>query len=204
MQGIERIHGCAPRQAAPLVMPDLYRIVETIDHSVRGLRDRAILLVGFFGGLRRSEITGLELADLELSELGVRLTIQRSKTDQAGRGRSVVLPRRPDALCPMRALQAWIGVRTGPGGKLFYRLDQAGMSSLHPGTVAEIVKARVAAVGQQPACFSGHSLRAGLITSAMLARTDATLIARQTGHRTQQSLSAYARPAMGLALPAIA
>jgi integrase len=203
MAGIERTHGCSVRQASPLNIPELYRVIQGIDQTPQGLRDRAILLIGFFGALRRSEIASLNLADLEFSQLGIRVMIRRSKTDQGGWGRLVVVPSRSDALCPAHALEAWIRVRVGPGTRLFYRLDQAGMSTLHPGTVSDIVKARVGAVGLQASAVSAHSLRAGLVTSAMLARVDNALIPKQTGHRSLQSLAIYVRPAIGLALPEI-
>jgi integrase len=201
MRGIERTHGHPPRQARPLCLSDLARIMSTIDDTPRGRRDRAILLAGFFGGLRRSELVGLDLSDLSFSDLGACLAIQRSKTDQTGMGRTVLLPRRPDALCPVSALLAWEAVRGEQPGKLFFRMDQACIMTLHPGTVSEIVRSRAFAAGLKATSISSHSLRAGLVTSAMTAGRDGALIARQTGHRSQQSLSIYARPLVGLALP---
>lgn len=204
MHGIERKHGTAPRQAAPLLIEDLARIVATMGCTDVDLRDRAILLVGFFGALRRSEIVALELADLVEVERGVRLMIRKSKTDQSGKGRSLLLARRSDCLCPVWALLDWIAAAHVQQGPLFLRLDRGGvLRPLHGEVISLIVKKRTAAIGLDPTAFSGHSLRAGFVTSAMLAGADAPLIARQTGHRSQQALSAYVRPKEGLSLPSV-
>jgi integrase len=203
LQGIERKHGTAVQQVAPLVIDDLARIVATMGTSLTELRDKAILLVGFFGALRRSEIVALDVTSLMPIPAGLAIAIIRSKTDQAAAGRVVQLPARDDALCPVNAIGAWLsasGVRDDP---LFRQLSERAEQNnvrLGAGEVAKVVKRYAGMIGLDAAKFSGHSLRAGFVTSAALAGVDIALIARQTGHRTQQSLAAYARPAAPPAL----
>lgn len=197
MQGIERKHGAPPTQAAPLLIGDLARIVASLAHSPGELRDRAILLVGFFAALRRSEIVALDIEDIEETATGMLVTVRRSKTDQTGRGRVVHLAQRNDALCPAGALRAWLSVLGSRAGPLFRRSPFADDSSprrMSAMTVARIVKEHVGHVDLDPRLFSGHSLRAGFATSAALAGFDALLIARQTGHRSNRALGAYVRP----------
>jgi integrase len=197
VQGIERKHGRAVQQAAPLLIDDLARIVAIMGTSDRDLRDRAILLVGFFGALRRSEIVALDVASLIPTPAGLAIVIVRSKTDQTAAGRVVQLSARDDALCPVSAISAWLSASGARDGPLFRRLSERAEQNnvrLGAGEVAKVVKRYAEQIGLDAGRFSGHSLRAGFVTSAALAGVDIALIARQTGHRTQQSLAAYARP----------
>jgi integrase len=197
VQGIERKHGTAVLQAAPLVIDDLALIVASLGQSPRELRDKAILLVGFFGALRRSEIVALDVASLMPTPAGLAIAITRSKTDQAAAGRVVQLPSRDDVLCPVSAIGAWLSASGARDGPLFRQLSERAEQNgvrLGAGEVAKVVKRYAGLIGLDASKFSGHSLRAGFVTSAALAGVDISLIARQTGHRTQQSLAAYARP----------
>jgi integrase len=195
VQGIERKHGTAVAQAAPLLIDHLASIVAVMGTSGRDLRDRAILLVGFFGALRRSEIVALKVSSLAQTSGGLALLVTRSKTDQTGHGRTVHLHARSDALCPVQALADWLSASGIRDGAVFRQVDAGVLEHrLSDRAVATIVKHWAAAAGLPAERFSGHSLRAGFATSAAMAGFDATLIARQTGHRTQQALSAYVRP----------
>jgi integrase len=189
MQGIDRRHGIQVRRVAPLLLTDLIRIAGELGPPPVDRRDAALLLVGFFGALRRSELVQLRRADLKLSGQGIEITIRRSKTDQLSRGRTIKLPSRPDAACPRAALEAWLQI--APAHTYIY----GGMPEHHldPRTVARIVKRRVAQIGLDPVQYSGHSLRAGFATSAALAGWNMALIASQTGHRSQQVLAQYVR-----------
>jgi integrase len=198
MQGIDRVHSGPQHQVSPLLIEDLARIIARMGDTLMDVRDRALLLVGFFGALRRSEIVALDFTDISATDIGIRLTIRKSKTDQTAKGRSVFLKRRQDALCPARALTAWILAVGHCGGPLFpnrRRDELGGIHALSDKAVSLIVKRHVAAIGLDPVRFSGHSLRAGFATSAALAGVDATIIARQTGHRSQQMVATYVRPA---------
>lgn len=125
-QGIRRVQGVAQNQKAPLLPADLRRIAGFVPTSLAGTRDRALLLVGFAGALRRSELVGLDVEDLQFREEGLSVTVRRSKTDQEGQGRQVGVPYGSDpATCPFRAVRAWVrdsGISGGPslssGGSL--------------------------------------------------------------------------------------
>ena len=189
LRGIVRRHERPPRQAAPLMIADLERICEVMGGGYLTLRDRALLLIGFFAALRRSEIATLDFRDVEQRPGGLLLKIRRSKTDQVGRGRFVFVSARPDALCPAAALRDWAAI-VGADGPLFRTSSGQRVSDR---TVARVVQRWAVYAGLQ-GHFSGHSLRAGYATSAALSGTDVTRIARQTGHRSIQALSTYVRP----------
>jgi integrase len=201
MHGIERTHGTAPRQAMPLLVQDPKRIIASLGDTPIDVRDRTLLLVGFFGALRRSELVTLTVENIDVTDKGVRLFIPKSKTDQTGKGRVVRLQLREDTLCPVEALKEWLRRRSVSEGYVFARPGSSVSSSvghLTGDAVSLIVKRRVFAIGLDPARYSGHSMRAGFATSAALAGIDATLIARQTGHRSQQMVATYVRPDIGI------
>ncbi len=108
MRGIRRVHGAPQRQVAPILVEDLKAMVTPLGADLRDLRDRALLLVGFAGAFRRSELVAINCTNLEWAPEGLIVTLPRSKTDQAGRGRLVAIPRGSPDLCPMEALGAWL------------------------------------------------------------------------------------------------
>lgn len=203
VQGIRRTHGTKPQQVEPLMIEDVGRIASSLGMASRERRDRAILLLGFFGALRRSEIVALDLDALTITERLVKVIVRRSKTDQTAAGRVVVLAARDDALCPVRALAEYIQGSIWSEGPLFFNVASGGgpRRRMSDRTVARIVKRLAARVGLDARRFGGHSLRAGFATSAALCGFDVPAIARQTGHRTMQALSAYVRTAEGPVLP---
>lgn len=188
MQGIERHHGLQVRRVSPLLLTDLAQIVGQLNDTPTDRRDAAILLVGFFGALRRAEIISIRRDDVSVSDTGVTLRIRRSKTDQTCVGRTLELSRRNDQLCPRIAVDAWMRIRQN-GVYLF----GSGDKHLSDRAVARIVKFRVARAGLDPHNYSGHSLRAGFATSASLAGWNIALIASQTGHKSPQVLAKYVR-----------
>jgi integrase len=130
---------------------------------------------------------------------GLEVTLRRSKTDQEGRGRLVALPYSgtPD-LCPVRALRAWLDAAAVTGGPVFREVNRHGQvqaGALTGHTVARLVKRAAVAAGLDPAAYSGHSLRAGFVTAAKLARKDEASIMRQTGHRSVAMVRKYDRRA---------
>jgi integrase len=199
MAGIRRTLGTAQRQVAPLLRPQIRAIVEALPATLKGQRDRALLLVGFFGAFRRSELVGLGVEDLRFTPEGLEVTLRRSKTDQEGAGHTKALPYAANpSLCPVRALRAWLDAAGIKGGPLFREVNRHGQVSaaaLSGRSVARIIKATAAAAGLEAAEFSGHSLRAGFATQAAQAGRSERAIQRQTGHRSLTILRRYIRDA---------
>jgi hypothetical protein len=137
------------------------------------------------------------VSDLEWVDGGVVVTIRQSKTDQEGQGQEVGIPYGSSPkTCPVRALRAWLEAAGISSGPMFRRVDQwghVGANALHPGTVADVVKRRVSVLGLDPADFAGHSLRAGLATSAAQNGASELAIMAQTRHRSTASLKRYIR-----------
>jgi integrase len=162
-----------------------------------GLRDRALLLLGFAGAFRRSELVGLDVTDLELSSGGLVVTLRRAKTDQEGRSRRVGIPYgSSERTCPVRSLQAWLDSARISDGPVFRSLDKfqrVQNRRLSDKAVARIVKRRAAAVGLDPARYAGHSLRAGLATSAAAGGASERVIMAQAGHRSADMVRRYIR-----------
>lgn len=199
-QGIRRERGTAPRQVSPIVASDLAEIIAAIDTgTVIGVRDRSLLLVGFGAALRRSELAALGVRDVTVEDRGIVIHVRRSKTDQEGTGRDIGIPRRIGrGLRPIDALTRWLRVSRIDDGPLFRRVDrygQIGARALQPGSIAKIIKRRAEAVGIDPNSVSGHSLRAGLVTSAATAGKPLESIMGQSGHASTSSVLRYVRRA---------
>lgn len=195
-RGIKRVHGKAQWQAAPLTLDELSEVLAGIGGDLRGLRDRALLLLGFAGAFRRSELVGLDRNDLETAPQGLVAHIRRSKTDQTSAGRRVGIPEGVGQLRPVAALRAWLAAIPADNGPLFRRVDRHRnvlSQRLSGEAVSLIVKDRVAATGLDPVRYSGHSLRAGFATSAALAGVAGWRIRKQTGHASDAMLSRYIR-----------
>lgn len=196
MRGIRRSRGTAQVQAKPLLRDDLFLALDRMDDNIRSLRDRALLLLGFAGGFRRSELVGLDVADLENVRQGLVVTLRRSKTDQEGHGRRIGIPLGRTRHCPVTALGNWIATANISDGPLFRSVDRHGHVSadrLSGEAVCLIVRERLAAVGINPAGYSGHSLRAGFVTSAAQVGVANHKIRAQTGHASDAMLSRYIR-----------
>jgi len=198
-KGIKRTHGTAQAQKAPLLTAGLRTVVGTLPDRLIGTRDRALLLVGFAGAFRRSELVGLNREDIEFSTDGLVVTLRRSKTDQDGQGRKVGLPygSNPDT-CPVRSLRAWLDASGIEAGPMFRHVNRHG--HMQPGrlsgaAVALVVKRHAGAAGLDASKFSGHSLRAGLATSAAIAGASDRSIMNQTGHRSLNMVRRYIRDA---------
>lgn len=196
--GIRRAKGTAPTQKAAIRVEDLRRMVEALPtDTLQGLRDRALLLVGFAGAFRRSELVGLDMADVETVSQGLVVHIRRSKTDQEGHGRAVGIPwGRHASTCPVRAYMAWLEASGIASGPIFRPIDRHGNVQpvrLSDRAVAMIVKRAAEVAGLDPTRYSGHSLRAGLATSAAAAGVEERLIMAQTGHRSEKMVRRYIR-----------
>lgn len=198
--GIRRAKGTAQRQVAPIVTEHLRAIVGALQlDTLAGLRDRALLLVGFIGAFRRSELVGLNVEDLTPTAEGFVVTLRRSKTDQEGEGETKAIPYGANAeTCPARALRAWLdaaGITSGPVFRAVNRHGQVSARRLSDRAVALIVKRSVEAVGLDASRFSGHSLRAGFATAAARAGASERDIARVTHHKSDRVLRRYIRDA---------
>ena len=172
MRGVKRTRGIAQREAKPLLREDLFRVVDAMGDGVKDARDRALLLIGFAGGFRRSEIVALNCDDVERVRQGLVVTLRRSKTDQEGAGRKVGIPFGRTRHCPVLALDRWLAAAGIDAGPVFRPVDRHGRVAserLSGEAVSLVVKERVAAAGIDPIGFSGHSLRAGFATSAVQA-----------------------------------
>lgn len=204
MKGIRRQLGVAPKQVAALDPEQLLAMVEALDFSdrrfLRSVRDHALLLVGFAGGFRRSEIASIALEDVKETTQGYMVHLRRSKTDQEGAGRLVGVPRGRDSrTCPARRLRVWLDHRGRDPGALFCAISRNGLQpvpSQHiaPRTVARIVQRTAKAAGIDD-WVAGHSLRAGLVTSAAKARKPLHAITAQTGHKSVDMVLRYIRQA---------
>lgn len=199
LRGIRRTHGMAPHQKQPLLVEDLGAALPR-GTSPRAVRDRALLLLGFAAALRRSELVGLDVADLAPCAEGLIVTLRRSKTDPEAEGVLVGVPRaRRARLCAVRALDAWralLAAAERDVGPLFRPVNRhggIGTGRLSTNAVAELVKEAAARAGLDPDAFGGHSLRAGFATSAVAAGLAEHDIMRQTRHRSVQSFRGYVR-----------
>lgn len=198
MRGIKRVKGTAQDQARPLLREDLFILLDALGDDARGKRDRALLLIGWAGGFRSSELVGLDLPDIEEVREGLVLHLRRSKTDQTGQGRKIGIPLGRTRHCPVAALSAWLGVLNKDEGPIFRPVDCHGNvqpDRLCSDAVSTILRNRLAIAGIDPEGYSGHSLRAGLATSAIKAGVPTYKVRAQTGHASDLMLSRYVRDA---------
>ena len=197
MKGIRRVKGTAQAGKAPTLTADIRAMVAALSSSPIGDRDRALLLLGFAGAFRRSELVALDVADLQFNRQGVVVTLRRSKTDQEGQGRAIGIPHGANAAtCPVKALRAWLkaaGIDEGPIFRPVNRHGHIAPARLSAGAVADVVKRCAQAAGLDPDNYAGHSLRAGLATSAAAAGVSERAIMAQTGHRSVAIARRYIR-----------
>jgi len=197
LRGVRRKNGKPQRQAAPLLKADLLSILPLMT-GTSGLRDRALILLGFGAALRRSELVGLDVQDLEFVREGVVIILRRSKTDQEGQGRKIAVPYGRSVACPVKAVRAWLDAAPITSGPVFRPVGKSGAigpDRLTAQSVALIVKKYAEAAGLPAATFSGHSLRSGLVTSAAQAGVAVHQIMAQTGHRSVDMVNRYIRDA---------
>ncbi|MBS1828803.1 MAG: site-specific integrase [Acidobacteria bacterium] len=197
LAGIRRTKGTAQAAKTPVLVDDLRRMISRLPNNLLGVRDRALLLVGFGGAFRRSELVALDVADVAVTRDGLVVTIRRSKTDQEGEGRKLGIPYGSNpATCPVRSLQDWLaqcGFTEGPMFRPIDRFCRVSSMRLSAAAVADIVKRYAAAVGLKASDFAGHSLRSGLATSAAMAGASERSIMSQTGHRSVNTVRRYIR-----------
>jgi len=209
LRGIARTHGEPARRSAALTTAEMRRLVGVCGNELAGLRDRALLLIGFAGALRRSELVGLDTGHVRPTPTGLRLMIPRSKTDTAGEGAEVGITRgsQPDT-CPVRALHAWLRAAEITDGPIFRRVTQwgtVGTKRLHPDAVRQILTKRAAAAGIKGTLLepvTPHGMRAGFVTTAYRNGVPDEEIMGHTRHRSLTTMRSYVRRAkLGTASP---
>lgn len=195
LKGIKREHGVAPMKKAALTPVQLTTLVNQLGNGVRDSRDRALLLLGFCAGFRRSELVGLDVADVVFRDEGLVVMVRRSKTDQEQRGRTVAVEYGAHpATCPGGALEDWLtiaGIRSGPIFRPINRHGSLGRTRLEGRAVARVLQGRATEAGLNAGNLAGHSLRSGLATAAAAAHVDERDIARRTGHRDLGVMRGY-------------
>ena len=200
LAGIARAKGIAQEGKAPVLTEDLIKMVSFCQDNIKGVRDRALLLLGFTGAFRRSELVGFNVGDLEFTKDGLVVTLRKSKTDQEGQGYKKGIPYGSRPLtCPVRAVKEWLelaGIENKPESPLFMPVTKGGeikRERLSDKAVALIVKDYCKLAGLDYKKYSGHSLRAGLATSSALAGVPERIIQKQTGHKSLAMLRRYIR-----------
>jgi site-specific recombinase XerD len=202
MDGIRRAFGARQQGAPALRHGDISAICKTFRQDIRSVRNKAIILLGFAGGFRRSEIVALNVEDLAFDKDGLAVTILRSKTDQEGKGRRVaIVPGAHQLTCPVEAVKAWLRaaeVENSGNSALFYPVNRWGaveLSRLSDKAVDRVVKEACDAAGLRDKGYSAHSLRAGHVTEAPGRGADRASVKRQTGHASDAMIDRYAREA---------
>ena len=191
LHGIKRVKGSNQKAKKPILINDLKLIINVINEEnqsdKRKIRDRAILLVGFSGGFRRSELVNIEYEDVEFVTEGVKIFVKRSKTDQSGEGMTKAIPYFINSsYCPVKSLNEWFSISENKSGKIFDISDKS---------VALIIKKYVSLAGLDPNKYGGHSLRSGFATSTAESGAEERNIMAMTGHKTTQMVRRYIQEA---------
>jgi site-specific recombinase XerD len=203
LMGIKRRKGVNQKGKKPLLINNLKKIINVIDEQqkeiIKKFRDRSIILIGFSGGFRRSEIVGLDYDDLEFVEEGLKINIKRSKTDQFGEGSIKGLPYLDNSeYCPVVSIQNWIEISKINSGPLFRRFSKGSNLTekrLTDQTVALLIKNYLNLAGIDSRNYSGHSLRSGFATTAAEAGVEERSIMAMTGHRSSEMVRRYIKDA---------
>jgi site-specific recombinase XerD len=197
LRGIRRTARSAPVRKAPATADKVVAMVAKAGTDIKGLRDRALLLLGFAGAFRRSELVALDVADLQFSHDGLRVTIRKSKTDQEGLGATIAIVTGSTA-CPVKAVRVWIDTVDLSDGPLFRSVTRTGKISsrrLSGRAVADLVKKYARCAGLKATEFSGHSLRSGFLTSAAARGASIFKMMDVSRHKSIDTLRGYVRDA---------
>ena len=191
LMGIKRTNGSNQKGKKPLLINDLKIIIKAIDQSKekdnRKIRDKALLLIGFSGGFRRSELVDIEYEDIEFVSEGVKIFVKRSKTDQSGEGMTKAIPYFDNKdFCPVIALKNWIETTALRNGKIFNISDK---------NVALLIKKYANYAGLESHKYAGHSLRSGFATSTAESGAEERSIMAMTGHKSTEMVRRYIKEA---------
>jgi len=201
--GIKRRKGSIQKGKKPILINNLKSLINVIDQEnndeMKKIRDRSIILIGFSGGFRRSEIVALNYDDLEFVQEGLKITLKKSKTDQFGEGSIKGLPYFDNSqYCPVISLEKWIKVSKIDSGPLFRRFSKGSKLSekrLTDQTIALIIKKYLKLTGIDSKNYSGHSLRSGFATSAAESGAEERSIMAMTGHKSAEMVRRYIKEA---------
>jgi integrase len=197
LTGVRRLRCEQPDQKRPLDIDQVKRICSRLGSDPRHVRARAILTLGFFSALRRSNIVALNLEDVRFVPQGMLIRIRKEKQDQEGKGRTVgVATHTHPEICPTLAMQAYLQLRGGDPGPVFLPFEwdlRTVNKRLDPKRVGIIVKDAVKLIDLDPVHYAGHSMRSGFVTAAVLAGISEFVIASQTGHKSLENLRRYYR-----------
>ena len=201
LSGIRREIGTRPDKKKPVRVGDVRRMVAALGDSTIDKRNRAMILLGYAGAFRRSELVALDVADLDFVGEGVKVLLRFSKTDQEGRGMVKHIPYGSTLeTCPVRSLQSWLSHAQIKDGAIFRQVSKVGRVSverLGPKGVARTVKRMAASIGLDAEDFSGHSLRSGLITDGYAVGVAESDIMAMSGHKSREVLNGYRQEADG-------
>ena len=190
LHGIKRTLGSRQKAKKPLLINSLKKIIKAIDQEKKERdRDRALILIGFAGGFRRSELVSILKEDVELVDEGVKILIKKSKTDQSGEGSVKAIPYfQNQEFCPVIALKKYMSLKkfNSNSEKIFKLSDKS---------VALIIKKYAQIAGLDPTKYAGHSLRSGFATTAAEFGAEERNIMTMTGHKTTQMVRRYIQEA---------
>ena len=202
LRGIHRQHGSGRRQATALTSAELRKLIQACGSDITGLRDRALLLLGFAGALRRSELVAVEREHIRFTSEGLRLRLHSSKTDQEGKGAELgILRGRRRETCPVRAIEGWLEASACRFGPVFRKIDRWGHIDhrrLGDDAVRTILLRRAREAGLKVDAserLSPHGLRAGFVTEAYMAGARDEQIMEHTRHRDLKTMRSYVRRA---------
>ncbi len=202
LRGIGRTHGSRGRRSAALTTAELKKLSQVCEPGLAGDRDRSLLLVGFAGALRRSELVALDVERLTWSDDGVKLLLEKSKTDKEGEGAEIMIVfGRFEVTCPVRALRRWLDAASIASGPLFRKVNKAGRIEgrrLSEDAVRQILLRRAAQAGVKGSLaepVSPHGLRAGFVTTAYRNGVSDEEIMGHTRHRSLTTMRSYVRRA---------
>jgi site-specific recombinase XerD len=187
LMGIQRKKGVFQKSKNPILVNELREIINIIEknntNELKKNRDKALILIGFSGGFRRSELVNIDLDDIEFTKEGVKIFIKRSKTDQSGEGMTKAIPYfKEKSFCPVIFLKQWIEISKIHKGLIFNISDKM---------VALLIKRYISKAGFDSKKYSGHSLRSGFATVAADSGADEKSIMNMTGHKTTQMVRRY-------------
>ena len=203
LMGIKRKKGSIQIGKKPILINHLKEIINVIDNQkiekIKKLRNRTLILIGFGGGFRRTELISIDYEDLDFVEEGLKITLRRSKTDQFGEGLVKGIPYfTNEKYCPVISLKNWINlskIKTGPIFRRFAKGSILTSNRLTDQSVVLIIKDCLKLAGIENKNFSGHSLRSGFATVAAESGADERSIMAMTGHKTTQMVRRYIKEA---------
>lgn len=194
--GLTRLKGTVQKGKTPIYWEEIEEMIHRMDlSSLQALRDRAVLLLGFMGAFRRSELAGLDVEDIRKYPQGIVVTIRHSKTDQTSAGQQIGIPYLShSSMDCIYALQEWLtaaGITSGPLFRSFLKNGKVSSRRLSDKSINLIVKKYAASIGLNPEMYGAHSLRHGFATYAALQGVEERLIMKQTRHRSVEMVRRY-------------